>query len=319
MQPFAPQPSARPENPVPNSAPNPASNPATSASPQLDPQIPPAIETPAYQPAQTASLDNQGQPVLNNTGVKLESPILAPTHFDGMKAPEIPASPAGQPQSQEIGSNVAPQLTPEQQKTKMFVALSIVFGALAFIGIVLGIWSLVSNIDVSNKLKDTQDQLKIATNIINKVEQDTGANITSVETVPDYNAVSNTIYIPEWNIKFKLPEDLENVSYIVDQKYRPQICFTGHKTGIKILPGFADIDQNPNGVGCVTRVATAEGDTDKNTGKSFGQKIFTYDDYNYFYNAPEGHFSQDAAEQGLEETAVQIVKNMIANNIAHYQ
>lgn len=319
MQPFAPQPSARPGNPAPSPAPEAApssapdaSNPAASASPQLDPQIPPAVDPASYQPTQTASLDNQGQPVLNNTGVNLESPILAPTHFDGMKAPDLPPE-------QPIGSHVTPELSPEQKKTKMFVMLSVVFGALAFIGIVLGIWSLVSNIDVSNKLKQSQDQLKIATNIINKIEKDTGVTINSVENVPDYQAVTDTIYIPEWGIKFVLPSDLESVSYIVDQKYRPQICFAGHKTGIKLLPGFADIDQNPNGVGCVTRVATSEGDTDKDTGKSFGQKIFTYDDYNYFYNAPEGHFSQDAAEQGLEETAVSLVKNMITNTIAHYQ
>ena len=321
MQPFAPQPSARPQNAAPDQLVSGQQNPAVSASPQLDPQIPPAIETASYQPAQTASLNDSGQdrPMLNNTGVSLESPILAPTHFDGMKAPDIPVGQAAQ-QLQSFGSNTtSQQLSPEQQKTKLFTILSIIFGVLAFFGIILGIWSLISNIDVSNKLKNAQDQLQVTDSIIQKIEQDTGVTITSVDSVPDYNSVADTIYIPEWGIKFKIPEDLENVSYTVDQKYRPQICFTGHKSGLKILPGFADIDQNQNGLGCVTRVASAEGDVDKDTNKNFGQKIFTYDNYNYFYVAPEGHFSQDAAEQGLEETAVQIIKNMIANNIAHYQ
>ena len=317
MQPFAPQPSARPsQNPQPD---QPAANPAASASPSLDPQIPPAVETPDYQPAQTASLSEQGQnqPVLNNTGVNLESPILAPTHFDGMKAPNIPVGQAAAP-TQTLTNNTAPTLTPEQKKTKLFVTLSVVFGALAFIGIILGIWSLISNIDVSNKLQKAQSQLKVADSIIKKVEEDTGTTINSVDAVPDYNSVAGTIYLPEWGIKFKIPDDLENVSFTLDQKYRPQICFTGHKSGIKMLPGFADIDQNQNGLGCVTRVASSEGDTDKDSNKNFGQKIFTYDDYNYFYVAPEGHFSQDAAEQGLEEAATQSIKDMIST-IAHYQ
>ncbi len=307
MQPFAPQPSSRPENP-----PNPPMQ-------SLDSQIPPAMtpNSQTYQPGQTALLDNQGQPVLNNTGVTLESPILEPTHFDGMKNPEFPGGGQGQPQA--VGSATQSPLTPEQQKTKMFLTLSIIFGSLAFIGIILGIWSLVSNIDTSNKLKTTQDQLVIADSIINKIEEDTGVTITSVDTVPEYNAVPGNIYITEWGIKFKIPDDLENVSYTLDQKYRPQICFAAHKTGIKYFPAFADIDQNPNGVGCVTRVASYEGDSDKDTGMSFGQKIYSYGDYNYYYNAPEGHFSQDAAEQGLEDTAAQIVKNMISNNISHYQ
>ncbi|MBR3233775.1 hypothetical protein IKG12_02875 [Candidatus Saccharibacteria bacterium] len=310
MQPFAPQPSSRPDNVVPN----PNQNQNTAPSSPIDSQIPPAMPQ-GYQPAQTAPLSaQQGQPMLNNTGVTLESPILEPTHFDGMQNPNLP--------NQPIGSATKPgatQLSPEQQKTKMFVTLSIVFGALAFIGIILGIWSLVSNIDTSNKLKQTQDQLGIAQQIIGKIEEDTGVTITSVDTVPEYVAVPGNIYITEWGIKFKIPDDLENVSYTLDQKYRPQICFAAHKTGIKYFPAFADIDQNPRGVGCVTRVASYEGDSDKDTGISFGQKIYSYGDYNYFYNAPEGHFSQDAAEQGLEDTAAQIVKNMISNNISNYQ
>ncbi len=343
MQPFAPQPSSRPDNPVPSPIPNPSTdnqnnfdngtpstepvgtgttdgqdmqNIATASTPSLDPQIPPAMtQNNGFRPGQTAPLSaQQGQPMLNNTGVNLESPILAPTHFDGMKAPEFPNQ-----QTNGTASSHQSTLTPEQQKTKMFVTLSIVFGALAFVGIILGIWSLVSNISTSNKLKLAQDELSFKNSIINKIEEDTGTTIVSIDTVPEYTAVTGNIYISEWGIKFKIPDDLENVSYTLDQKYRPQICFAAHKSGIKYFPAFADIDKNPKGVGCATRVATYEGDSDKDTGMSFGQKVYTYGDYNYFYNAPETHFSEDAAEQGLEDTAAQIVKNMISNNISHYQ
>lgn len=300
-QPFNPQPSSRP----------------------IDPQLPPAMDNGVHdqaqseqqlgqqpeQPAQTAPISEN--PTLHNTGVPLSSPILGPTHFDNMQNPDL--------QPQVIPSTSAPKETTPEQKAKTYMILAIVFGAFAFIGIILGISSLVSSINTSNKLASADVALSNANAIIAKVEEDTGVKITSPDNVPAYNAVIGNIYISEWGIKFKIPDDLENVSYILDQKYRPQICFTGNKTGIKYFPAFADIDQNTGGLGCVTRVATSEGDTDKDTGNSFGQKVYTYGEYNYFYTGPTAHFSQDAAEQGLEDTAVQIIKNMISNNISHYE
>lgn len=332
MNPFAPQPSTRPDNanPAPEApgqnnnnqppAENPMNNPAETAAPQLDPQLPPAMSNQPFQQGQTASLNNQGGPKLNNTGVALESPILEPSHFDGMQDPNLqfPQNGMNGMNGQFPNAAAAQQQTPEQ-KAKMFMTLSIVFGALAFIGIILGIWSLVSNINTSGKLANAQADLVNKNAIIAKVEQDTGTSIRTPDDVPAYTPVTGYIYITEWGIKFKIPEDLENVSYILDQKYRPQICFNAHKTGIKYFPAFADVDQNPGGLGCVTRVASYEGDSDKDTGISFGQPIYSYGDYNYYYNAPEGHFSQDAAEQGLEDTAVQIIKNMVSQNISHYE
>lgn len=298
MQPFNPQPSSRP----------------------IDPQLPPAMEnnaetSDASQAAQPSAETNTAPivegPALHNTGVPLGSPILGPTHFDGMQNPDMTPQP--------VPMTTAPSQTTPEQKAKIYMILSIVFGAFAFVGIILGIWSLVSNITTSNKLATAELALNNADAIISKVEADTGVKITSPDNVPAYTPVIGNIYISEWGIKFKIPDDLENVSYILDQKYRPQICFTGNKIGIKYFPGFADIDKNPGGLGCVTRVATSEGDTDKDTGISFGQKVYTYGEYNYFYNAPAQHFSEDAAEQGLEDTAAQIIKNMISNNISHYE
>lgn len=286
----------------------------------IDPQLPPAMENGAgspdpnqsaqsSDPAQTAPITEN--PALHNTGVPLASPILGPTHFDGMQNPDLNPQP--------IPSTSAPKETTPEQKVKTYMILAIVFGAFAFIGIILGISSLVSSISTSNKLAAADLALNNANAIIAKVEEDTGVKITSPDNVPAYNPVIGNIYISEWGIKFKIPDDLENVSYILDQKYRPQICFTGNKTGIKYFPAFADIDKNPGGLGCVTRVATSEGDKDKDTGVSFGQPVYSYGEYNYFYNAPASHYSEDAAEQGLEDTAVQIIKNMISNNISHYE
>lgn len=296
-QPFNPQPSNRPIDP--------SLPPAMDNTSATQPNAQPAA--PFGQPTETTPISSG--PALHNTGVPLSSPILGPTHFDDMKNPDM------KPQTIPTAATQASA----EQKAKTYMLLSIVFGVFAFIGIILGIWSLVANITTSNKLASADIALNNARAIIAKVEADTGVTITSPDNVPAYNPVIGNIYISEWGIKFKIPDDLENVSYILDQKYRPQICFTGNKIGIKYFPGFADIDKNTAGLGCVTRVATSEGDTDKDTGNSFGQKVYTYGEYNYFYTGPTAHFSQDPAEQGLEDTAVQIIKNMISNNISHYE
>lgn len=321
MNPFAPQPSSRPEAASQDGASQEQSQ--TQPEPQLEqpeqqkeqpsqPENQPVAE-PGLPPAMEQTAPISTGPALNNTGVNLESPILAPTHFDNMSNPNMnPTQPIPQ-----VSATTAVQ-TPEQ-KAKLYMTLSIIFGALAFIGIILGIWSLVSSISTSGKLKSAQDELANAKAIIAKVEEETGAVINSPDNVPAYTPITDYIYIDDWGIRFKVPEDLADISYTVDAKYRPQVCFTGYKTGVKYFPAFADIDQNTASLGCITRVASYEGDSDKDTGASFGQPVYSYGDYNYYYSAPTGHFSQDPAEQGLEDTAVQIIKNMIANNISHYE
>lgn len=301
-------------------------NPAENSAPNIDPQLSPAMDNQpqnqqnqqAAQPTPQQTAPISSKPALNNTGVKLESPILAPTHFDNLKNPSMnPMQPT--PQSLQAAQQAAAAQQSPEQKAKLYMTLSIIFGALAFIGIILGIWSLVSNMSTSSKLKTAQASLANANAIIAKVEEETGAVITSPDNVPAYTPVTGYVYIDAWNIRFKIPDDITDVSYTLDAKYRPQVCFTGYKTGMKYFPAFADIDRNTNGLGCVTRVASYEGDSDKDTGATFGQPIYSYGDYNYFYTAPANHFSEDAAEQGLEDTAVQIIKNMVANNISHYE
>lgn len=289
-------------------------NNSQNQNPNLPPamDLPPAMPDPNAQPTETASVSSQSGPTIHNTGVPLGSPIISPTHFDNIKAPN--------PVTEQQAALAAQQAqSAPKNNEKFYMTLSIIFGALAFIGIVLGIWSLVANISTSKDLDTANAALAAKSAIVAKVESDTGKTINTVEDVPDYEAVSGNIYVEEWGIKFHIPDDLTDISYTVDSKYRPQICFAGYQTGVKYFPSFADIDQNPGGLGCITRVATYEGEIDKETGISFGQKIYTYGDYSYFYNEPASVFSQSDSEKGLEATAVQIIKNMLSNNISHFE
>jgi len=249
---------------------------------------------------------NQTQSNQASTGVNLESPILSPTHFDQQKA------------QQAMNPQPAPQPAQTGPSAKTMTAVSIVLGVLAVVGIGFGVFGLIDSMGTHDELDKANQELVTMSAIVEKIESDTGAEINSADDVPDYAAVSGYIYVTEWGIKIKIPDNLHKISYILDQKYRPQICFNALESSVtNVLPAFADVDQNPGGMGCLLRVSTSEGSSAD--GYSFGEQVYTYDGYNYFYQAPSGTYSTDASEQGLENTAVQIIKTMLSNgNISSY-
>ena len=247
-------------------------------------------------------------------GVGLQSPIITPNQFDGLKPIPKPDEPTMQP------VNPKKELTAEQM-TKRFMILSIILGVLAIIGIGLGIFGLIDASNTRDNLETATKSLNNMTAIINKVSEDTGKTIRTVADVPDYTPLTNYLYLPEWNIKIKLDARLQNLSFTLDEKYRPEICFTGHEANLSYFPPFADIAKNPTGMGCLMRVKTSEGQSDEN-GYSFGTEIYTYGEYNYFYRRdPNFVFSDNDTEKGLEATAVELIKNMltIPGNVEHYE
>lgn len=245
---------------------------------------------------------NNNQPPQYNSN--LQNPILSPTHFDNQPKP---------------GATPQPQQPKPADATKGLSIFAVVLGIVAVIGIALGIWGLVDSIGTHDKLNQATEQLNAAKEIIGKIESDTGTKISSVDDVPTYSASTGYIYIDEWGVKIKVPKDIHKLSYTLDEKYRPQICFNGLEVSVtNIFPDFADIDRNPGGMGCLTRVASSEGGSD-DSGRSFGEQVFSADGYNYFYEAPSKTFASSPSEQGLEKTAVQIIKNMLTTGVSSYK
>ena len=227
----------------------------------------------------------------------LETPVLSPTHFDQIN---------NRPNTQPAANVHDPAKT-----AKNLTIVSIILGIVAVIGVILGIFGLIDSMATHDDLVAAEAQLATNNAVISKIETQTNTKITSPDSVPDYAPITGYIYIPEWGIKIKIPDNLHQVSYIVDQKYRPQICFNGLESSVtNVFPAFADVDRNPGGMGCLTRVDINEGRSTSD-GYSFGELVFTDNGYNYFYDDPDHLYSSDAAEQGLEQNAIQIIKNML--------
>ena len=248
--------------------------------------------------------------------------VLSPTGFTDAEQQRLLAEQQAQQAAAQQAATAKKFKQPEDpQKTiKKFMILSIVLGVAAIIFLFLGIWGLIDAASTRSKLSDAQEVNNTYAEIINSVEEQTGTTISTVDDLPVYSPAEDYIYINGWNIKLKIPDTLTSVSYILNQNadYRPSICFNAVKSGVQYFPAFADINQNPGGMGCLRRVAKTDGESDAD-GNSFGQKVFTNEDYNYFYKEPSKTFSGTDAEKGLEATAVQLIKNMITDNISAYK
>lgn len=324
-----------PENNLTNPTPNPATpapqppvaQPAAPVAPAPAAPVTPIASATPVAPAQPASTQPPA-PGTPGSPTTLGVAMVTPTHFDDQNTVHpIVGTPAVPDPNQPVTPDkpTKPKATPEQMAKRLSI-LSIVLGAVAVVFLGLGIWGIIFGISSNDKLSQTNKDLELKNSIVASLEESVCAGeddsicpIDSPEKVPVYKTTQGYIYITEWNIKLKIPDDLTSVSYILDQKYRPSICFNAVKKGVQYFPAFADVAQNPGGMGCLTRVATTEGNTAAETGMSFGEKTFTYKEYSYFYTAPAKVFSTDPAEQGLEATAVQIIKNMIKDNISQYE
>ena len=304
-----------------NSSATPAQN--TTPAPQAE-GVDPIVESTGEEFDAVMNGSAATQPDFNQAPVpsNLSVPVASPTHFDEQNTVKPIVADPGNPNMNAPQPTVATkrEKTPAQldKQVKKFSTLTVVFGFLTAIFAVFAVVGLVLFMNDETKLVDTKAELDKAEKIVRAVEETTGVTITRPEEVPVYKATTGYIYLSSWNIKIKIPDNLEKVSYILNENYRESICFNAVGKGVQYFPDFANIALNPGKQGCLTRIKTAEGEFDAATGISFGTKVFTYKDYSYFYTGPID-YSQDAANLGLEHTADQYIKNMLTNNIEQYE
>ena len=281
-----------------------------------------AIATAASIAAKQSSKESKSQEntqdKFNTPQTSLNVPVVSPTHFDfqtDQKNNPIPLDELPQP--------VNPKTDPKAialKSLKKMTTMSLVFGILMVIFLVLSIVGLVYGISQGDKISTLTQTVANKDKIIKAVQETTGvSNITKPEDVPVYKATTGYIYLTDWHIKIKIPDTLTSVSYILNSyEFRNSICFNAVQKGIQYKPAFADPGKNLGRQGCLSRIPVTDGDFDSATGVRFGTKVFTYKDYNYFYVDPT-MYSTDGAEQGLENTANQLIRNMLTDNIEPYE
>ena len=189
---------------------------------------------------------------------------------------------------------------------------------LAAVFLCIGVGGAILALAANNTINQQSEEIANQDEIIGKVAEAMGVSeIKTIDDLPTLAPTTGYIYISEWGIKIQIPEGINTVSYILNANYRPSICFNANDAGLQYLPDFANIAKNPGGMGCLTRIAVTEGNADSN-GNSFGEQVFTSDGYNYFYTLPRV-YSTEPADQGIENSIINIIKTMLTKNVSAYK
>ena len=255
---------------------------------------------------------NNGPEIVYN---QLNVPVASPTHFEEkftVVDPNAASEKSAEAAKAEKEAKEKDPRTIAMKALKKMTTMAMVFGILAVLFLVLSLIGLVYGISQGDKITTANNTIKNQAQIIAAVEESSGvAKISTPADVPVYKTTLGYIYLSDWNIKLKVPDNLSTMSYVLNTyEYRNSICFNGIQKGVQAKQEFADPAKNLGKQGCLVRVPVSEGDFEASTGKRFGTKVTTYKDYNFFYIDPTIS-SKDGAELGLETASNQIIRNMI--------
>ena len=255
---------------------------------------------------------NTGPEIVYN---QLNVPVASPTHFEEkftVVDPNADVTKSAEVAKAEKEAKEKDPRTIAMKALKKMTTMAMVFGILAVVFLVLSLVGLVYGISQGDKITAANNTIKNQAKIIAAVEESSGvAKISTPADVPVYKTTLGYIYLSDWNIKLKVPDNLSTMSYVLNTyEYRNSICFNGIQKGVQAKQEFADPAKNLGKQGCLVRVPVSEGDFEASTGKRFGTKVTTYKDYNFFYTDPTVS-SKDGAELGLETASNQIIRNMI--------
>ena len=277
-----------------------------------------SIQNAAMLNQATETQKNSGQEMNNGPEIvynQLNVPVASPTHFEEkftVVDPNAAADKSAEAAKAEKEAKEKDPRTIAMKALKKMTTMAMVFGILAVLFLVLSLIGLVYGISQGDKITTANNTIKNQAQIIAAVEESSGvAKISAPSDVPVYKTTLGYIYLSDWNIKLKIPDNISTMSYVLNTyEYRNSICFNGIQKGVQAKQEFADPAKNLGKQGCLVRVPVSEGDFEASTGKRFGTKVTTYKDYNFFYTDPTIS-SKDGAELGLETASNQIIRNMI--------
>lgn len=147
----------------------------------------------------------------------------------------------------------------------------------------------------------------------------------STKCQEDGAASSDYIYIGQWGIKIKIPENLKNLRYsyrgegsdrfeysdgtikIFDHESQVSVSGTAG-IGDGTVPDFAS--HSESGLGTVSRYKKETYDCED---ASCPTHVTTIGDYEYYYNHPQTVISQSQSDTEWEKASVELIQTMLTN------
>ena len=175
----------------------------------------------------------------------------------------------------------------------------------------------------SNDVAKLQQEIAAKDEKLDKIKEAVG--VESVDAVTPEVIASKTydpnyIYFPEAGMKIKIPDTIKNVSYL--HHSRGSITFWAVPKGFQYFPDFADPAKNQDGLFSIIvskkvedRSAACNSENIPSGLVCTGTRIMdaAVDGYEILYNGPQAVYSRDATSAKDESTAIQALRDVIAN------
>ena len=223
-------------------------------------------------------------------------------------------------QNVDTGVPVAPMVENKQKSGNGLKIATAIACIAAVCGIGFGVYGMMQSSQKDSQISDLKVQIKEddgTTTTIETPEIETTTNNGTIVTIPDPTmSKENTkdyIYIGEWGVKIKIPENLKGISYIYDNHSRLSLCVNGIANGGQYAPEFADIHKNTDGLGCIMQYFDSELTEEQKQTASFSN-----DDFYLIYSHPQAVYSVDKDEQNWEVDSVNLIQEMLTKNISAF-
>lgn len=185
---------------------------------------------------------------------------------------------------------------------------------LAVGGIGFGVWAMM---DGNSKVAKKDEQIAELNEEVEKRGQ-TGSEIIDVEVdenyVPDSSNAVNTagyLYVGEWGLKIKIPENLEVATFMYDYGNGYDVLrVSGATKDGQAIPDFASVSKCVLGV--VERYSKANVEAGVVPGW-YGEPLMSDDGYNYYYTSPQALCTEVESNAKWEGDTVDAIKSMLTN------
>ena len=174
------------------------------------------------------------------------------------------------------------------KQKKMMVGLA----ALSIVAVVGVCFGVVATVKQSQATEELKNQIAAANN----------GSTQSEETDEEY------INLKDWNVKIKIVDGLNNVSYntIMDDYAEVQIWGSRRDAGANYVPDFVKQSKNSSPLGTMVRVPRYE--------RAAAGRLIWYDDYyNYYYQGPSGVPKVSEDEMSWWVESYLLIKEMLTN------
>ncbi len=234
--------------------------------------------------------------------------------------------------------------SPSQNVTKKKVnkglVTIVILVVIALAGVGFGIFGMVANGQANQKADALNEELAQKDTALKQIEEKLGAQI-EVETEDsdrkddaiasvNVSAAKDYIYIGEWGIKIKVPENLHSVAYVYhggkNVLYVSGVVCDGGRC--QYYPEFMENTiEHGSGLGALTRhhkseagseIVVGEGVASKDVdGRGFGMVVYTDEEYFYTYEGPNGIMGTGSEAQ-WEVESVKAVKDMLTSGVSAF-